>query len=398
MENDHATTLMLLGLLLIGSVFAGRLAARFGLPALTGHLVGGFAIGTACSSWLASAAEPLAVARQGLGGVLLFWIGSQLTLERLRPHKRIVVSLAAAALVSAVVCAIMIALPMAHWLDTSPLGALTPTDILLAALVLSATSPTVIAVVSQEQRAVGRFARNSLDATVLANAGLLLLIILTLGLSAGAGRGAAISSLGLVRDLSAGLAVGGALGVLAAFGSRTIPGSLHVALTAVAFLLIKQELVYSEAAIMAGSFLAGAVVAHSGSDRPVAKALPKAVPVISPALFAVTGALIEIDLVIAMAGPALLLFLARAASLWFGARVAGGVTGDAVVRRFGFAPLLPQAGFSLAILGALDGPHGLSAALASLIVAVVVINELAMPPLVRFALNASDRDHATSTA
>jgi hypothetical protein len=256
----------------------------------------------------------------------------------------------------------------------------------------------VIAVVSQEQRAEAHFARNSLDAAVLANAGILLLVILTLGFTAGDRQGNATSSLVLARDLSVGLAVGGTLGVLAAFGSRTIPASLHAALAVVAFLFLEQKLVHAEAAIMAGSFLAGVVVAHAGRDRPVARDLPMAVPVISAALFVVAGALADIHLVIAMAAPAALVFLVRAASLWLGSRLAGGLAGDAVVRRLGFAPLLPQAGFSLAIIGVLDGPHGLSTTLVSLIIAVVVINELAMPPVLRIALRASDRDQATSAA
>jgi Kef-type K+ transport system membrane component KefB len=395
MEHEQATTLVLLGLLLSGSVLAGRAAARFRLPAMTGQLVVGFAIGEACSSWLVTAAGSLFLMRQGLGAVLLFWIGSQLKWERLRLHRRTVVSLGAAVLVNAVVCASVIALPITQTFDTSPLGPITRTDILVGALVLSATSPTVIAVVSQEQRAMEPFARASLEAAVLANSGLLVLIVFALGMSSGTAPGGAIGSVGLARDVFAGLAVGGTLGALVAFGGRRlIPGSLQVALAGVAVVLLEQELVHSDAAIMAGSFFAGVVVAHSERERAVAKVLSKTVAGVSAGLFVTAGALIELDLVLAMAAPALALSLVRAGSSWVGARIAGGMTGDPIVRRFGFAPLLPQAGFSLAVLGALGGPHGLSAALASLIVAVVVINETAMPPIFRFALNAVGRSHA----
>lgn len=398
MDHEQATTLVFLGLLLSGSVLAGRVAARFRLPAMTGQLVVGFAVGEACSSWLGTAADPLFLMRQGLGAVLLFWIGSQLDWERLRLHRRTVVSLGAAVLVNAVVCASFIALSVTQTFDASPLGPITRVDVLVGSLVLSATSPTVIAVVSQERRAVDPFARASLQAAVLANSGLLVLIVVALGLSSGTAPDGAIASVGLARDVVAGLAVGGTLGALVAFGGRLVPGSLQVALAGVAVVVIERELVHSDAAVMAGSFLAGVIVAHSEREQPVAKVLSKTVPGVSAGLFVTAGALIRLDLVLAMATPALALSLVRVASSWVGARVAGRMSGDPIVSRFGFAPLLPQAGFSLAVLGALGGPHGLSAALASLIVAVVVINETAMPPILRFALNAVERSHTADDA
>jgi hypothetical protein len=117
--------------------------------------------------------------------------------------------------------------------------------------------------------------------------------------------------------------------------------------------------------------------------------LQPAVLVVSTALFVVAGALINVHAVIAMAAPAAMIGLVRALSLWLGARLAGTVARDELVRRLGFAPLLPQAGFSLAIVAAFDALGVFSTALFSLVFAVAVINELAMPPVLRLAMRAA---------
>jgi Kef-type K+ transport system membrane component KefB len=398
MNAEHARTLIVLGLLLISGILAGRVAARLRLPALTGHLVAGVAFGAVNSSWITSSSELLSIIRQAVGSVLLVWIGSQLNLERLRLRTRVVAGLAAATVVSALICGVALAFPLPRLFPSDLWGALSVREIFVAALVVSATSPTVIAVISCEHSHSSRFAQTSLDATVLANTVLTLLVLLTLGLVPGGAESSASSPLQLVADLAAGLAVGGALGALAAFGSRSIPDSLVAALGGVAFLILRQQVVHAEAAIMAGSFFAGVALAQSNRDRPIVTQLPRAIPLVSPILFLVSGALVDVDLMIAASVPALLLFAVRAASLWLGTRAAGSVSADPVVRRFGFAPLLPQAGFSLAILGALDGPRGVSVTLSSVIVAVVVINEIVMPPVARFALRASERDLPSSHA
>jgi Kef-type K+ transport system membrane component KefB len=280
---------MILGLLLLGAVLAARLARRLGLPAMTGHLVAGLAIGTASASLGVSSGEVLSVVRQALGAAMLFWIGSQLTLAQGRPdqrhvaslaagtlvrrHRRSVASLVAAALVSVVPCAVAIAVALPLLSDTAPLQALPWTHMLVTALALSATSPTVIAVVGRENRAHGRYAHAALDAAVLANVVIFVLIILVLGISMSSSglmdMAGGESLLAMIADLFAGLAVGGALAALAALRPRSLPCSIHITLAAVAFLVLRHELVHAEVAIMAGSLLAGIALANSGRDLAV---------------------------------------------------------------------------------------------------------------------------------
>jgi hypothetical protein len=200
----------------------------------------------------------------------------------------------------------------------------------------------------------------------------------------------------LIRDVSAGLAVGGAVGVFAGFGSQAIPASLRVAVAALAFLVLRQQLVHFEVASMAGFLFAGMILSGTREQPAVLGKLAKAVPIVSTILFVIAGALADLELVVAMAVPALLTVLVRAFSLWLGARIAGTMSKDMLVKRLGFAPLLPQAGFSIAIVGALDASNH-STVLISLIVAVVLINEVAMPPVLRLALRASEK-YATPLA
>jgi Kef-type K+ transport system membrane component KefB len=406
-QAEHAGTLILLGLLLLGAVLAARLARRLGLPAMTGHFAAGLAIGTASAPLVVSAGEVLSAVHQALGAVLLFWIGSQLTLARGRPHqrrmaglaagtlvrrhRRSVASLVAAALVSVLPCALALAVALPLLSDAATLQALPWTHVLVTALALSATSPTVIAVVGRENRADGRYPHATLDAAVLANVVIFVLIILVLGISVSSSDrmhlAGGASPLALIADLFAGLAVGGTLAALAALRPRALLCPIHVTLAAVAFLVLRQELVHAEVAIMAGSLLAGIALANSGRDLPVK--LQPAILGIGTALFVVAGALADVHGVIAMAAPAAMLFSVRALSLWLGARLAGTVARDDLVRRLGFAPLLPQAGFSLAIVAAFDALGVFSPELLSLVLAVALINELAMPPVLRLAMRAA---------
>jgi len=393
MQAAETDALLVVGLLLLGSLLGARTARMLGLPAMTGHLAAGLGVGIAAGPLVGASTPLLATVKQGAAVLILFWIGSKLTLAGPGRVFRSASRLAAAAAVSVIFCAIALMVPLPSGFSAAA-GTLGWTDVLLVALVLSATSPTVMAVVAHEDGRESGLARTGLDATVLANAGLLVLLLGTLALAADARN----TSFALLRDLCAGLGIGAGIGVLVARAPRSVPSSVLIALAAVAFLVLRNELEHHETALMGGSFLAGAAMAHAGRegnpDRNLAR-LPEAVPVLSAVLFAVAGALVDVRSLAVMAVPAAMIVIVRGVSLYAGSRIAGALAGDASMSRLGFAPLLPQAGFSLAIVGAL-GPMG--EPIVTLVLAVVLINEIATPPLLRLALRASDRRVAGAEA
>lgn len=395
-----AEALLLLGLLLFGAAAAARFATRLRLPSLTGHLLAGLGIGAGAPAMAASSVEFLSMLGQACGGVIIFWIGSQLRFGGRRSRR--VWPLAAPALVSVAFCALALG-------ALRPAGAILSPELLVAALALAATSPTVIALVSREDGADDRDARTTTEATVVVNAAIVVLVVLVVAFTADRLPGA--GALALVADLVAGLAVGGALALLAARSPHRVTVVSYFATAVCAVVVLREGLVHDGVAVMAGSLFAGVVYATArrpapdageipravarptepssphAADRPPAP-LPIAVGIASAVLFVVTGALVDVETVLAMAAPAAAIVGIRAISLWLGARLAGHIAGDHTVRRLGCATLLPQAGFSFALLAALDVLGTLSAPIISLVSAVAVINALATPPLFRKALSA----------
>jgi Kef-type K+ transport system membrane component KefB len=377
--DPEAASGLALGLLLFGTLLGGRLARRAGLPTMTGQLAAGFTMSAIGSSLVAPASGFLELLRLALGAGLLFWVGSRISIPALRATGRATVSLAATVVVSVPVCVITLRM-LAHDDLVVSSGAME------LALLLSATSPTVVAVLACEHGGSGTLSRAGLQASVVVNVA----ILVSLAVLFGAHSETLAQSRSLGHDLAAGLTVGGALGLLIALSPGRASGGMIFAFVLLAGLVLRHQLVHHEGAILAGALVAGTAVASTGDGHPVLAAVARAVPTTSAILFAVTGALADLHLVAAMAAPAAAVVGVRALSLWLGSHLTGRIAGDPLVQRFGFAPLLPQAGFSIALAGTLDALGLLSPARMSLVIAVVVLNELVMPPVLRLALRRSD--------
>jgi Kef-type K+ transport system membrane component KefB len=104
--------------------------------------------------------------------------------------------------------------------------------------------------------------------------------------------------------------------------------------------------------------------------------------------FGLAGAMLDLAIFAAVAVPALIVVLTRAAGMWFGARTgARWVGAPPDVQKWTFVGLLPQAGLALAL--ALLIPEvfpDFGRAAAALIVGIVGINELVMPAVLRWGL------------
>ena len=107
--------------------------------------------------------------------------------------------------------------------------------------------------------------------------------------------------------------------------------------------------------------------------------------------FALAGASMHLHLLATLWLPATLVVVARAGSFWVGARLGtagGGV--EPAVRRWAFAGLLPQAGLALALAMLVERALGeVGPAASALVLAVIAMNELLMPIVVRRALESA---------
>ncbi len=116
--------------------------------------------------------------------------------------------------------------------------------------------------------------------------------------------------------------------------------------------------------------------------------------------FATAGAHLDLGLVATLWPAALVLAGARAALTFAGGRLASRLAGDPpVLARWGFAALVPQAGLALGIAAQVSAQFPqLGPAFGALVLAVVAVNELAGPVLLKVALDRAGETGAAADA
>ncbi len=104
--------------------------------------------------------------------------------------------------------------------------------------------------------------------------------------------------------------------------------------------------------------------------------------------FATAGAHLDLVLLTKLWPVALVFFLVRLVATWTAASVAGRMGRDeAIVRRFGWTPLISQAGLTLALSHTIEREFpSIASGFRSLVIATVAINEVVGPVLFKYAL------------
>lgn len=388
-DDPAGSALLALGTLIIGGFLAGEAATRWRLPRITGYLVLGLAAGPH-----ALGLESLADARflrlfEELAlGLIALTAGGEFRLEGLGSRLRSLVSIAGAHL------AILPLVGVAMWLlfrFRDDLGDLTSPERLAAAALLGviavAVSPSTTIAVITELRARGPLVDTVLGVTILKDLGILLLFTwvnvmalawvegseVSLGLLSGVGWE-------IVASLGVGVVLGGLLGVALARAGR------HAPLMVVALALVSVELARTAHLEHLLMCMAAGFVVRNGFARTSAtflEALETSSPPIYIVFFALVGAGLDLRVFAAVWIPAAALVAARLAATWLTTAVAAAAAReDAVIRRLAWMGFVAQAGLSLGLAARIQREMpGFGDAVATVIVAAVVINQLLGPVL-----------------
>lgn len=118
-------------------------------------------------------------------------------------------------------------------------------------------------------------------------------------------------------------------------------------------------------------------------------------PFIYVAFFTLTGVMMSIDMLVKIWSIALLLFFVRLISLIIGALIGSTIAGDDMQhRKLGWMPYVTQAGVGLGLAIEVGGEFSdWGAEFATLVIAVIVLNQLIGPPLFKWALNLVKESH-----
>lgn len=391
--GPQSTTLGL-GFMLIAAFAGGKLAARIGLPRITGYLLVGLSVGPYVTGLLtrdmliaAEAVEGIAVALIALtagGEIRLDWVKKQ--------AKRVtLITLSELTVVAGGVLTVVM-LTRKHL-------PFMPADDLLKSYVIAmvfgaiavANSPTVTIAVIAENQAEGPLTRTVLGVTILKDVCVIVLFAVALTVAKDALGDGAGESLGwtLARELGgsalAGIAFGFGISLFLRFVNRDTP----VFILAVCFAMWQTASVFHlETLLMA--LTAGFWVENFSRARgaDLIRGIERLSLPVYALFFAAAGAKVNIEALATLWPFALLLSGTRAFCVWAGTGVGASLAdAEPLVKRYAWLGFVSQAGVTLALatIVARTFPDW-GVEIQAVIVAMIAIHELVGPIGFQYAL------------
>ena len=397
----------MLGFALLAASLAGALAAQLRLPRITGYLLTGVLFGPQVAGFLgAETLTSLSIFTEMAYAFIGLAAGSELQLAVLRGRAKSI-----SMLIFITSPLVMIGVGLAFFLWTAipgPLGGLSTAQRLavaaLVGVIASARSPASAIAVIDETRARGPFTETILGVSVAMDVLVILIFAVVIALSGLAFDPAAGFELGfvlsLIGEIVVSLVVGVLLGrALALYIDHRGP-HLPLAVLGVCFLVYRLSTafghylqrtygleVHLEPLLICAA--AGFVIRNLSRGG---EALEHAMGWISLPVyvifFTIAGAGLDVGAPLATWLTALLVAVTRVTMLIGGTRLATRLAGDPpLFRSHSFLGFITQAGLSLALVGQIESSYpGWGSTLATVLVAVVTINQLAGPAAFKFAL------------
>jgi Trk K+ transport system NAD-binding subunit/Kef-type K+ transport system membrane component KefB len=282
----------------------------------------------------------------------------------------------------------------------------------LVATIFVARSPASAIAVINEMRAKGPFTQTALGVTVVKDFLVIILFAICFSVAGSVLRGEPLDLIFLVYvilELGLSFGLGYVLGkalelVLASRARYEVKVVVIVILGAGAYFLSHQVADYSLQYLGTQIHLEALIICIVGSFyvtnytryRPeFANIVNNTGPIIFVAFFTLAGASLSIDIIFQKWEIALLLFGLRLVSLMLGAFVGGTLAGDpAKMNRVAWMPYVTQAGVGLGLATIVAGAFPeWGSEFKTLIVAVILINELIGPPLFKWSLNMVGESH-----
>lgn len=420
LSSAVATATAALGFLLMGGWVAGTLASRLGLPALTGQLVAGIAAGPGVCDALAGAAvgaglahAPVIISRgdlsylAGLDALAVSMIGlaagGELELPALRASARRVRAIIGVEMpvVGAVTGGALAALALTGQVD---LGADVPLPLACAITgsLMIASSPAVAIALAREQGGGGAFAHLSMVVIIVKDIALTVLFtaVVLLGTSLlapgapeaqGTAEGGGGVAATLAWHLLGSLALGAAVAVPLAFVLGRVERRMQmVALVIAAAIAATAKSMELSPLLMA---LAAGIALRAVAPARVARFREAAGSILLPVccvFFCLTGAKLDVQALATILPATAMLCGARLVAKWAGGTIGARMAGlEPRQARWIWACLVPQAGVAIALATEVKTAFPSTewaAALSTLLVACVALNEIVGPPLMRYAL------------
>jgi Kef-type K+ transport system membrane component KefB len=394
---------LFLGFLLLASYLAGRAARLLALPQITGYLVIGIIVGPQVLGIL-----PRATVEEFrfVNGVALALIalsaGGELRISMLRER---IVSIGVITLLqillmfSFVAAAVFLGRGAIDFLQGEPANVALAVALLFGLVAVAKSPATTIAVITEE-KARGILTDTVLGITVVKDVVILMLIAILIPLAGTivdpSGGFSLHAAWEILLAILGSLAVGVTMGWLVTHYLRRIRAYRILFVLGVAFMAVflgeQLHLEYILIAMAAGFYVQN----FSRQGRRLLHALEANSLPVYAVFFAVAGADLDFSILGATWEIATVMLMARALALWFatyfGARL---VKDPPVIRRHAWMGFLAQAGVTLGIANLIRENFPVwGGSVATVIIAMIAVNQLLGPPAFRWALVRAGESHA----
>jgi Kef-type K+ transport system membrane component KefB len=389
-NEPAASALLALGILIVGGSLCGELAVRLQVPRITGYLVLGLIAGPhALALETARDAELLRLFEDLALGLIALTAGGEFRLKAIRRHLRTLLAITAAhtigilCLVAGVLWCLLFFVPF--------LGPVSPSEMLvgvgLLGVIAVAVSPATTIAVITDLRARGEMVETVLGVTILKDLVIIVLFTVVSGLAVASIGGGSFDfallghvALEIGASLTTGCILGAVLGLYLLKVGRLAP--LTVVLLALASAELGrgawfEHLLVCMAAGFAARNLFPLVAGH------FLDALEQSSTPIYIIFFALVGAGLDLGIFRAVWLPAMIYVVVRLGAIWVNTRFPALIVGcgpDMV--RWGWKGFVAQAGLSLGLAARIQRElPGIGETVATIVVAAVVLNQLAGPVL-----------------
>ncbi|GAB5490957.1 MAG: cation:proton antiporter [Phototrophicaceae bacterium] len=387
----------------------GKFFSSYGLPYITGYLLAGALAGPFILGMLPKeASEQLRYIDDISLAVIAFIAGSELYLKELRSKMRTILTNTAGIVVAAfsmIGVALFFAQSFIPFTADYPFMTKLAVS-LLGATILLALSPASTIAVIQEVKAKGPFSKTVLSITVVMDVVIIVMFAVSVAFASAMIDGTPVTIsflLILILDIFIAIVAGFLLGkliglvlstplakwvkaiILLLFGYIIFESGYHIPDLAYDAIGIKIKIEPLLIAMVAGF----TVTNFTKFRQPFEDLLHDISPYVYVAFFALTGVALKLDILVATIGIASVLFLVRMLAIIIGTYVGGTIAGeDEKFRKWAGLGLITQAGIALGLARetAVEFPDTLGGDFATLIIAVVVLNEVFGPLLLKFAL------------
>lgn len=387
----------------------GKFFSRYGLPYITGYLLAGVLAGPFILELLPKdAVDSLRYIDDISLAIIAFVAGSELYLKEIRARLRGILLNATGIVIAAfILIGIALFILQSFIPFTADYPFITKAAVsLLGATILLALSPASTIAVIQEARAKGPFSTTVLSITVVMDVVIIVFFAISVAFASAMIEGEPVTpsfvlilAIDIIIALIAGYMIGRLIGIMmSASLSKFVKAALLIIL---GYLLFESAnhipgWVYDAIGVkikiepLLMSMVAGFTVTNFTRYRqPFEELLHDISPSVYVAFFALTGVGLKLDILISTIGIAAVLFGVRMVAIVVGTYVGGLIAGEPQnFRRYAGLGLITQAGIALGLARetAVFFPDTLGSEFATLIIAVIVLNEVFGPMLLKFAL------------